>query len=708
MRRHRGVLALLLLAVAGVVSGQSPWSLDAGGGVFLPVRDQAAGPGTPTYRLYRTGFAGTVGGTYDKEGILHSRAALRYASLPTAAGESLSLISLQGGGGLDVSITDSIEAHATLLSGAFAGVFSSRTIYMPVVSARAGISARLTPSITLSLSGGYEYYVDLINFERYENPESNITGALVQPLAEGIGVNLAAVVTLGAPNAGPRTPRIEIEPPRFDRVFPVFYRYYDENPLGSVRIRNGERERISNVRVSVLVNRYMDAPKESVTIDSMEPGEVADVPLRALFTDSILDVTEGTSVAAEVIVEYDVADERLAARRSQTIDVVNRNNMTWDDDRRAAAFVTANDPTVNRFARNITAAVRSTGSTAVNERIRLAMAIFDALRLYGMEYAVDPDSSYIELSENESVLDYLQFPQQSLDFRSGDCDDLSILYSALLESLGIPTAFITIPGHLYSAFALGISENEARSTFANPDDLVFVDGQAWMPVETTLVREDFMQAWATGAKQWRENALRGAANLVAMRPAWSEYAPTAFASQPLDIAIPSADEIVPEYTALLERYVRRQIEPQVTDLRERIDASGGNPRLTNRLGALYARFGLYGQAQEVFESIIAEREYRPALVNLGNLAYLSDDLEEAQAYYDRARAERADDPLVLISLARVAFDRAEYTVAEERYREAEILDPELAGEFAYIVSESGDAGRASSAQERDTMIWEEE
>jgi transglutaminase-like putative cysteine protease len=34
-------------------------------------------------------------------------------------------------------------------------------------------------------------------------------------------------------------------------------------------------------------------------------------------------------------------------------------------------------------------------------------------------------------------------------YRAGDCDDLSILYCSLLEAIGIRTAFVTIPGHIF-------------------------------------------------------------------------------------------------------------------------------------------------------------------------------------------------------------------------------------------------------------------
>jgi hypothetical protein len=57
---------------------------------------------------------------------------------------------------------------------------------------------------------------------------------------------------------------------------------------------------------------------------------------------------------------------------------------------------------------------------------------------------VDPVTPYKKFSQNLSV-DFLQFPNQTLEYKARDCDDLSMLYNALLESVGIKTAFITIP-----------------------------------------------------------------------------------------------------------------------------------------------------------------------------------------------------------------------------------------------------------------------
>jgi hypothetical protein len=92
-----------------------------------------------------------------------------------------------------------------------------------------------------------------------------------------------------------------------------------------------------------------------------------------------------------------------------------------------------------------------------------ALALFEALNVYGINYMIDPASTYVEMSENASSLDSLNYPYQTLAYRGGDCDDLSILFCSLLEALNIDTAFITVPGHIYMAFDVGIRSEELGS-----------------------------------------------------------------------------------------------------------------------------------------------------------------------------------------------------------------------------------------------------
>ena len=98
----------------------------------------------------------------------------------------------------------------------------------------------------------------------------------------------------------------------------------------------------------------------------------------------------------------------------------------------------------------------------------------------------------------------------------------------MFEALGVETAFITIPGHIYVAVALTLSPDDARSCFAHRDDLIISDNRAWLPIEITLREGGLLAAWRQGAREWRENLAREQAVLYPVREAWKLYEPVGF------------------------------------------------------------------------------------------------------------------------------------------------------------------------------------
>ncbi|MGL1891799.1 MAG: hypothetical protein OCD02_09240 [Spirochaetaceae bacterium] len=690
--RYYLIICLFLSLVTLLSAQNSNFSIDLNPKISIPMRTSAD--------LYSIGGGAVLSGTYDPSLPYYIKGGIGYELIPTLATENMNLITGSIGGGLRLDIGDFITYRLGAYGGAYLVSYDDITAWNPYGGAETGLQFNITKSIQVSLMGSYDYYVGEILTTPSISEESFFEGVSA---FIGISFNPGAIS-----GSGIRRPRMEIFPPSFNSIFPVFYQYYNDNTLGSVIIRNDEKNTITDVKVSFFVNQFMEAPKLSAVIDELKSGEEVEIPLYGLFKDSVLGVTEVTTVTAQIFVEYNEDEDILNTSFSESIKILNRNNMTWDDDRKAAAFVTANDPTVLRFARNIASSIRSDRKTAVNENLRNAMAIFQALNIFGMRYVIDPDSSYIELSENEKFLDFLQFPQQTLDYRTGDCDDLSILYSALLESVGIRTAFITIPGHIYMAFALDMDEKKAIKTFSQPNNLIIVDDEAWVPVEITMMKDDFLSAWKTGAKQWRENNPVGLAGMYKIRDAWKTYSPTGFASTALDVNVPQTTEVLPNYLKILNTFIKQEIGPRVIDLKKRIIASNNNPRVINSLGILYARYGLYDEASEQFNLAVKTDEYLPSLINLGNIAFLNKETEIARGYLERARVVRDDHPKVLVKLARIHFDLEEYKKATKRYREAEVIDPEIVQAYSYIVNENKDSARASAAQERNIVSWDEE
>lgn len=492
-------------------------------------------------------------------------------------------------------------------------------------------------------------------------------------------------------------------------IFPVYYSYYDTHPVGTVTVTNTSRDPVENLTVSFYVAQYMDNAKESDRVARIDRDETSQVDVYALFTNEIFEITEGAKVSARFTLDYTLDGKEMSEEFVQTIEVHNRNAMTWDDDRKICAFVTAKDPAVMRFARNTTGYIQDALNRGVSSSLMSAMGLHEALDCYGMHYIPDPTTPYTELSEQTQTVDYLLFPRQTLEYQGGDCDDLSALYCALLESLGVETAFITIPGHIYMAFSLGMRENDARAAFHYPDELIFRDGWAWIPVEITLRDEGFITAWQLGAKQWRENNSAGLADFYPVREGWGVYQPVGLPGS-ATLASMDSDEVEDEFAGELMDFIDREIASEVATLQARIDESPRNPRWYNKLGIVYARYGVDDRAVSYFEQALARRDsYAPALVNLGNIHYLSGDVFSALDYYEQAQAIAPDHPDVLLNVARANHEIENYGTARRAYAKLQDVSPSLANRFAYLDLRGEEADRAAQAGDVDGMIlWSEE
>jgi len=460
------------------------------------------------------------------------------------------------------------------------------------------------------------------------------------------------------------------------------------------------------VKVSLFVNKYMDRPKLSATLMELGKDEETTVSLKALFNDQILELTAATKVAAQIVVSYMKGDEEMQKEVAETIRIFNRNNMTWDDDQKAAAFVTNTDPTVLKFSKAIEGVVRSSRSTAINDSFRTALAVFESLRLYGMNYVIDPNTPYEELSKNALALDYLQFPRQTLEYKAGDCDDLAILYCALLESIGKRAAFITVPGHIYAAVSLGMGAEEAQKTFRSSEDIIVHEDEAWLPVEITMIDDGFIKAWQYGAREWRDHA--EAARLYPISRAWETYEPVGIIGEEAGIGYPVDAEIATAFAGELARFVETDIAPMVDDLRRRIEAADYKSPAQNRLGVLYARYGLLDKAEAEFEKATDQGRYVPALLNLGNIHYMRGDMDGALQRYEEALKGAPNNPKILLSLAKVHHEKGNQSEVDRYFTRLSEESPQLAAEYAYLGGQSKDTARASQAQTREDVIWDAE
>ncbi len=641
-----------------------------------------------------------------------------YNLAPIQAEKSLSILAGGVGGGIYYDLSPRLSLKASVSGGYYYGFFNKSDEVTtsdttsggcPFISGGLGVSYLLTPSISLGLGASYKSYLGLFNGVRVLLGTSYyFTGREKRSLKIQSGLPLRPGFLRDAkvpdPGEGIRISEIE-----FEQVFPVFHKYYDDHPIGAILLHNQETEPITDLTLSLFIKQYMDTPKECLSMEEMGGGETNRIELNALFAERVLDITEGTKVPVEITLEYKMRGEWYRDTRTETIRLYDRNAMNWDDDRKASAFVTAKDPMILSFAKNVAGMVRDKASRVLDNNLLQAIAIHETLSLYGITYVVDPRTPYTELSKNKSKVDFLQFPRQTLDYRAGDCDDLSILYSALLESIGIETAFITVPGHIFIAFSLDMSPREARRTFHSPDELIFKEGKVWIPVEITERDGGFLKAWQIGAREWREHEPGNQAGFCPMHAAWELYEPVGLPGGGSEVDLPATDLIVKTYLQEVIRFIEREMYPRVVKLKAEIKRTGGSPELLNKLGVLYARYGVVDKAEAEFKIIVDRKEFVPALVNLGNIYYLNEDWETALDYYERAYSQEPDNAQVLLPIARVHHKLENYGYARRTYSKLKKSDPDLAERFAYL-DLKGEAGvrAAEVSRVEGVVVWTEE
>jgi tetratricopeptide (TPR) repeat protein len=651
-------LALEIRPVVGIPVGDSAKYFSLGGGLGIDLAYSL--PGT----IF--GFLGGIG----------------YSYLPDNSGRSLSLAMAQAGVMVDVPIVAGVGARLFGAGGYYFATINDLTasVFDPYLSGGLRLKFLLGRVITLDVGARYTYYAGLY---------------------QGVNADVGVQIPLGNLGGSVDVPTLQLRP-----AFPVFYKYYDDHPVGTLLLKSALKVVASGVRVQVFVKQFMDSPKVVSIPGVLQPGASREVEIFALFNDKVLDITEGTKVAAEIKVTYVVDGQTYENRQVETLTVYGRNAMTWDDNRKAAAYVTAKEPQVLDFARSVTSYVHSKEGRSIASALQSAVSLHEALDLYGLNYTPNPVTPYSEASKQKDAIDFLQFPRETFKYRAGDCSDISILYAALLQAVGIQTAFITVPGHIFVAVNTGLPPDRAQDVLADKGMLVVQAGTAWIPVEITMRHQGFLKAWQLGAKEWTESSAAGLAGFYPVQDAWSVYQPVGLPGTADPIAVPPMDQILAAYMTEIGKCINATVGPQIAKLQAEI-ASSKSLSAMNTLGVLYARYGQADKAEQTFKQVLAVRSYLPTLLNLGNLYYQREDWSGALRYYQQANDVAPNNPRILLGLSRANRELQNFDAANRSYEKLKSVDPALAAQFAYLASAQDSGTRAAEVDaERRAVLWE--
>lgn len=436
---------------------------------------------------------------------------------------------------------------------------------------------------------------------------------------------------------------IEISKPAIAPIFSSQLRHYDnaEVKIGTVWLNNKSQDSL-RARITFKAGELTKGTwSTSVRVDT---GRAVSVDLIADFSNKILQESETqTSLRGEVQATYRYRGKSYTETLPLRFYLHGDGAILWDQPGRAAAFITQSDSLVRAFATGLLREAEGdfTGALPTRE-LADAIKIFEGLRAYGVVSTPDPNAKLAAATSDGSHLDTIVWPDAMLsrarEQRAGDCDDLAILYSALLESDGIQTALLKTHDHLFMMFNTGIPATHHFSLPVANDFFVKAQNMLWLPMETTALPATFTQAWEKGVANYHASLAAKDLNVYFTAEEQKIYPPLDHAPIPRTWrAFPNAKEVnqlvqadCAEIAAWQKDYLQEKYIAALPKHPEDVLAR-------NQLGCHYAGLENFERAEAQFDSVLRfDASYAPALNNLGNLAFMKGDTAAARIYYERS------------------------------------------------------------------------
>lgn len=383
-------------------------------------------------------------------------------------------------------------------------------------------------------------------------------------------------------------------------------------------------------------------PSEQV-VSLIKAGEKKTFSVSAVLDkDKLLNVTDKTVSQVKAEISYSFSGEQKSRSITKPVTVYSRNSVSWNRANSIGAFITPKDEAVKNFSRfvigNMKVDPKISASTPRN--VLNAIAVWDAVRAFSINYVVDP----WVVAEGD-VLDDIQFPRETLANKSGDCDDTSVLLASCLENIGIKTILVGTSDHVFIMFDSGVNPKNAHQVSLNEKNYVVKDNVVYLPLETTIINKPFSEAWAMGADGfYKAQSSGGKIDLIDVRKAWEEFPPANLATNTKASEPPSVEKInqfIGEDLVALSKNATEQVNQKVSFLSQK-----GDEKSKNEAAMLLSQVGRFDEAVSQIQNLSSASSKN----NLGNIYLLKGDSVNAISNYNSAASADAKDGGIALNI----------------------------------------------------------
>lgn len=274
-----------------------------------------------------------------------------------------------------------------------------------------------------------------------------------------LGSAAAFVFAVTRPSASYNPGRVKLDVKLHTReeILTCAYKVYgDDNQdmwLAKTIIKNTGKIPVRDFKISYKVGDLTDW-SSGEQYGEIRPGQtVRDYCWPSLDADKVKNISTKTPV--ELVMKYEYRGLEKPVEDYQKVFLLGKNDFIFsslpekdrltfadefDNFRFIAAFITPNEEATKSFANTLAGGLETRLSD--DDALEAFKRSFLSLREHGVKYIMEPEAFWAG-----SEAQYVQYPRETIERKSGTCIDLAITMSALMEAVGVRSYVALIPGH---------------------------------------------------------------------------------------------------------------------------------------------------------------------------------------------------------------------------------------------------------------------
>ncbi|MBS1128857.1 MAG: Fibronectin type domain protein, partial [Nitrospirae bacterium] len=189
---------------------------------------------------------------------------------------------------------------------------------------------------------------------------------------------------------------------------------------------------------------------------------------------------------------------------------------------------------------------------------------------------------------------------------------------------------------------------------------------------------------------YRDWLAKGKTDIIEVQKAWEQFSPVTLPPTDMRQIQIKQEDIEAKFKDELETLGRQRLTNLSAGYLVALKKTPDDATALAQLGILYGENGMYAEALEQFQKLLAvDKQNAMALNNIGNIYLLQERLDDARQAYEASLKAEPRDTGTMANLARVHLRAGRKDEARKVFRDAVAEDPRVLRRYGDLAAELG-------------------